>query len=472
MVVTRFPPSPTGDLHVGSARTALYCWLWARKNKGKFVLRIEDTDQERSTQAAVDIILEGMQWLGLDWDEGPIFQTHRFSRYAQIIEQLIDTGHAYRCTCSRDRLETLRAYQTENKLKTRYDGHCRDLNIQNEAPHVIRFKTPKTGSVVIDDVIKGQIVIQNQELDDLILARTDGAPTYNLCVVVDDWDMGVTHVLRGDDHINNTPRQIHILSALNAQIPVYGHMPMLLGSDGKRLSKRHGAVSVLQYREEGILPQALINYIVRLGWSSGDQEIFSQDEMIALFDIKKINNSPAAFNQEKLLWLNQQYFKSFDSQLVGEHLAWHLEKQAITSEQLAQGPALSKVVKAQAERCKTLVEMAQKSLYFYRSVTEYDEKVLAKESTIEKLEYLKELHSVLSELMVDWTEENVQDCLNKLLLKLNIKLGQIAPPLRLALTGGSISPPIDVTLSLLGKKETIERIAQTITLFQNEILVK
>ncbi len=472
MVVTRFPPSPTGDLHVGSARTALYCWLWARKNKGKFVLRIEDTDQERSTQAAVDIILEGMQWLGLDWDEGPIFQTHRFPRYAQIIEQLIDTGHAYRCTCSRDRLETLRAYQTENKLKTRYDGHCRDLNIQNEAPHVIRFKTPKTGSVVIDDVIKGQIVIQNQELDDLILARTDGAPTYNLCVVVDDWDMGVTHVLRGDDHINNTPRQIHILSALNAQIPVYGHMPMLLGSDGKRLSKRHGAVSVLQYREEGILPQALINYIVRLGWSSGDQEIFSQDEMIALFDIKKINNSPAAFNQEKLLWLNQQYFKSFDSQLVGEHLAWHLEKQGITSEQLAQGPALSKVVKAQAERCKTLVEMAQKSLYFYRSVTEYDEKVLAKESTIEKLEYLKELHSVLSELMVDWTEENVQDCLNKLLLKLNIKLGQIAPPLRLALTGGSISPPIDVTLSLLGKKETIERIAQTITLFQNEILVK
>lgn len=470
MIVTRFAPSPTGDLHIGSARTALYSWLWAKKNHGKFILRIEDTDRERSTQAAVDVILEGMQWLELDYDEGPIFQTDRFERYNEIIQQLVDTHHAYRCYCSKERLETLRQSQIENKQKARYDGHCRELTTQPAGPSVVRFKTPQTGSVLINDVIKGQIIIQNKELDDLIIARSDGSPTYNLCVVVDDWDMKVTHVLRGDDHINNTPRQIHIFNALGASVPIYGHMPMLLGSDGKRLSKRHGAVSVLQYRTDGILPQALLNYLVRLGWSRGDQEIFSKDEMINLFDLKNINNAPAAFDLDKLLWLNQYYFKNSDPKLVAKHLLWQLQNQGLTTEQIARGPDLSEVVKAQAQRCKTLVEMAQKSVYFYAPIKEYDEKAVLKELTVEALELLQSLVDIFSAPMLEWTPGNIQDCISKLTDKLGIKLGKIAAPLRVAVTGGSISPPIDITLYLLGKELTIERLEQTIASFKSEVL--
>jgi len=316
-VRTRFAPSPTGYLHIGGARTALFSWLYARRMGGQFILRIEDTDRERSTDASVQAILDGMDWLGLDYDEGPFYQTHRFDRYREVIQQLLDDGQAYYCDCSRERLEKLREQQRANKQKPRYDGCCRDKGLAQSADTVVRFKNPIDGDVVINDLVKGQVVINNRELDDLIIARCDDSPTYNLTVVIDDWDMEISHVIRGDDHLNNTPRQINILRALGAALPVYAHVPMILGSDGKRLSKRHGAVSVLQYKKDGFLAEALMNYLVRLGWSHGDKEVFSRDEMIALFDAVDINTSASTFNPEKLLWLNQQYMMAMpESALV------------------------------------------------------------------------------------------------------------------------------------------------------------
>jgi glutamyl-tRNA synthetase len=304
-IVTRFPPSPTGYLHIGGARTALFNWLYTRKNKGKMILRIEDTDRERSTQEAVEVILQGMHWMGLDWDEGPYYQTQRFDRYAEVTQKLLDQGDAYYCTCSKQRLDDMREEQMANGQKPRYDQRCRHLNLPDSEEAVIRFKNPNGGVVVFDDLVRGRVAVANDELDDLIIARPNGTPTYNLTVVVDDLDMDMTHVIRGDDHINNTPRQVNILKALGAELPVYAHVPMILGEDGKRLSKRHGAVSVLDYDKMGVLPEALLNYLVRLGWSHGDQEIFSIDEMIAAFDIADVNRAPSTFNPEKLLWLNQ-----------------------------------------------------------------------------------------------------------------------------------------------------------------------
>ncbi|MEE9338109.1 MAG: glutamate--tRNA ligase, partial [Methylococcaceae bacterium] len=311
-IKTRFAPSPTGYLHVGGARTALFSWLYARQQGGKFILRIEDTDLERSTQESVDAIFDGMNWLGLAHDEGPFYQTQRFDRYKEIIQQLLDQGDAYYCTCTRQELDELREQQKANKEKPRYNGKCRSANHSSDVEAVIRFKNPVDGEIVINDLVKGDIVIANQELDDLIIARSDGTPTYNLTVIVDDMDMGITHVIRGDDHINNTPRQINILKALGADLPLYAHVPMILGDDGARLSKRHGAVSVMQYRDDGYLPDALLNYLVRLGWSHGDQEIFSIDEMIEFFDLKDVNVSASTFNTEKLLWLNHQYIMNSD----------------------------------------------------------------------------------------------------------------------------------------------------------------
>ncbi|MGD8591156.1 MAG: glutamate--tRNA ligase, partial [Chromatiales bacterium] len=315
-VRTRFAPSPTGYLHVGGARTALFSWLYARKHGGKFVLRIEDTDLERSTAESVNVILEGMTWLGLEYDEGPFYQTHRFERYNEVIGELMDRGMAYRCNCSRERLDGLREAAMQRKEKPRYDGHCRNRQVDPEEPHVIRFRNPDSGIVVVDDLIRGRVVFNNEELDDLIIRRTDGSPTYNLTVVVDDMDMQISQVIRGDDHLNNTPRQINILQALGMPVPQYGHVPMILGNDGSRLSKRHGAVSVMQYREDGFLPEALLNYLVRLGWSHGDQEIFTIDEMIELFDIDAVNKAASSFNTEKLLWLNQHYIKSADPKRI------------------------------------------------------------------------------------------------------------------------------------------------------------
>lgn len=324
-VRTRFAPSPTGYLHIGGARTALFSWLYARKHGGDFVLRIEDTDLARSNAESVNAILEGMNWLGLEYDEGPFYQTQRFDRYKEVIQQLLDTGHAYYCYCTKEELDAMRDQQMAMKVKPRYDGRCRLRGEPREGVSpVIRFRNPAEGITVVDDMVRGRVTFQNTELDDLIIARSDGTPTYNLTVVVDDWDMQITHVIRGDDHLNNTPRQINILKALGVEPPRYAHLPMILGPDGTKLSKRHGAVSVMQYRDDGYLPQALLNYLVRLGWSHGDQEIFSLDELIELFDIADVNHSASAINPEKLLWLNQHYIKTQTSDYVARQLSWHM----------------------------------------------------------------------------------------------------------------------------------------------------
>ncbi len=463
-IKTRFAPSPTGYLHVGGARTALFSWLFARKHGGKFVLRIEDTDLQRSTQDSVNAILEGMTWLGLEYDEGPFYQTQRFERYKEIIQQLLDQGDAYHCYCSKEELERVRAEQMEKKEKPRYNGRCRDNpDSVCEVEPVIRFRNPLDGEVVIKDLVKGGITISNRELDDLIIARADGSPTYNLTVVVDDMDMGVNYVIRGDDHINNTPRQINILNALGVEPPNYAHVPMILGPDGARLSKRHGAVSVMQYRSDGFMPEALINYLVRLGWSHGDQEIFSVDEMIEFFDINDVNSSASAFNQEKLLWLNHQYLMSSDPAHVAHHLSWHMGNLEIDP---SQGPDLVEVVKTQRERCKTLVEMAEASVYFYRDFDEYDEKAAKKNFKQGSDEVLQKLLDEFTK-EDEWNGERLHQIVLDTAESLEIKLGKVAQPLRVAVTGASVSPSIDLTLSLLGREKTLARMQRAIQYIKN-----
>ena len=452
---TRFAPSPTGYLHVGGARTALFSWLYARKHGGTFVLRIEDTDLERSTEESVNAILEGMAWLGLGYDEGPFFQTHRFDRYKALIQELLDQGKAYHCYCSREELDEMRAEQMARKEKPRYDGRCRHRkDIPGGVRPVVRFLNPDDGEVVINDLVKGKIVIRNSEIDDLIIARSDGSPTYNFTVVVDDLDMNITHVIRGDDHVNNTPRQINILKALGATLPEYAHVPMILGSDGARLSKRHGAVSVLQYRDDGYLPEALLNYLVRLGWSHGDQEIFSIDEMVNAFDIPDINHSASTFNTEKLLWLNHHYLMHSDPGHVAHHLRWHLGQLGVDP---STGPDVIEVVKAQRERNKTLVEMAHASLFFYKDFEGYDEKAAAKHLTPASLETLTRLDENLSALS-PWRRESLHDLISATAELLGQKMGAVAQPLRVAVSGTTVSPPIDLTVEILGKEKTLERV--------------
>jgi glutamyl-tRNA synthetase len=458
----RFAPSPTGYLHIGGARTALFSWLHARKHGGSFVLRIEDTDLERSTAESVNAILEGMTWLGLEYDEGPFYQTHRFDRYKAVIQQLLDEGKAYKCYCSKERLEDLREKQMANKEKPRYDGLCRTrVDHPESEPYVIRFKNPVEGSVVVDDMIRGKVVFNNSELDDLIIQRSDGSPTYNLTVVVDDMDMGISHVIRGDDHLNNTPRQMNILQALSAEPPMYAHVPMILGADGKRLSKRHGAVSVMQYRDEGYLPEALLNYLVRLGWSHGDQEVFSVDEMVELFDIAQVNRAASSFNPEKLLWLNQNYIKTSDPAHVARHLSWHLGRKDIDP---STGPDLVEVVRIQQERAKTLVEMADNSVFFYRDFEHYEEKAARKNLTAEVLEPLGVLRARLAE--VEWTPEAIHAAVVATAEEAGLKLGKVAQPLRVAISGGGVSPPIDVTVHLVGRELTLARIDRALQYIQ------
>lgn len=370
-IKTRFAPSPTGYLHVGGARATLYSWLFARNHGGEFVLRIEDTDLERSTPEAIEAIMDGMNWLNLEWDEGPYYQTKRFDRYNAVIDQMLEEGTAYKCYCSKERLEALREEQMAKGEKPRYDGRCRHSHEHHadDEPCVVRFANPQEGSVVFDDQIRGPIEFSNQELDDLIIRRTDGSPTYNFCVVVDDWDMEITHVIRGEDHINNTPRQINILKALKAPVPVYAHVSMINGDDGKKLSKRHGAVSVMQYRDDGYLPEALLNYLVRLGWSHGDQEIFTREEMIKYFTLNAVSKSASAFNTDKLLWLNHHYINALPPEYVATHLQWHIEQENIDTRN---GPQLADLVKLLGERCKTLKEMAQSCRYFYEDFAEFD----------------------------------------------------------------------------------------------------
>jgi glutamyl-tRNA synthetase len=463
---TRFAPSPTGYLHVGGARTALFSWLYARKHGGTFILRIEDTDLERSTAESVDAILQGMTWLGLEYDEGPFFQTHRFPRYKEVIERMLKEGTAYHCYCTRERLENLRNEQMARKEKPRYDGKCRHgvANPPKDIPPVVRFRNPLEGSVVVEDMIRGRVVFQSSELDDLIIARSDGTPTYNFTVVVDDMDMRITHVIRGDDHLNNTPRQMNMLKALGVTPPVYAHVPMILGSDGSRLSKRHGAVSVMQYRDDGYLPEALLNYLVRLGWSHGDQEIFSIDEMIKLFEASSVHSSAAAFNPEKLLWLNQHYIKTADPEHVARHLSYHLGKLGVDP---GTGPDVVEVVRVQRERARTLVEMAANSAFLYKDFDAYEPKDAATHLKAEALAPLSDLHTRLGGLP-QWTAEAIHAAVNAIAEARGLKLGKIAQPLRVAVAGRAVSPPIDVTLFLLGRERTLKRLERAIAHVQSQ----
>ncbi|MFZ5842784.1 MAG: glutamate--tRNA ligase [Pseudomonadota bacterium] len=465
-VRTRFAPSPTGYLHVGGARTALYSYLYARRMGGQYVLRIEDTDLERSTDAAVQAIFDGLNWLGLKEDEGPFFQTKRFDRYKEVIQQMLQAGTAYRCTCTKERLEQLRADQEARKEKPRYDGHCRHHPPADDGkPFVVRFKNPIGGVVAWDDLILGRIEIANDELDDLIIARTDGSPTYNFCVVVDDYDMKISHVIRGNDHVSNTPKQINILLALGATLPQYGHLPMILGQDGQKLSKRHGAVSVIQYRDEGYLPQALLNYLVRLGWSHGDQEIFSMAEMIQYFDVKDVNKSAAAFDTKKLLWLNHHYIKSSPAEEVAAHLEWHMQDQGID---LDNGPALAKVVAAQAERCDNLRTMAQQSRYFYQEFDDYDAASADKQLTAQTRAALASLREQLAAL-AEWNATAIHGAVDAVCKNLGLGFGKVAPPLRVAITGSTASPSIDITAELIGKNRVLARIDRALAFIDKKV---
>jgi glutamyl-tRNA synthetase len=453
-VVTRFAPSPTGFLHIGGARTALFSYLFAKKHGGRFLLRIEDTDRERSTEAAVKAIFDGMEWLGLAADDKPVFQTARYERYRAVAGEMLAAGSAYRCYCTKAELDEMRAGQMARKEKPRYDGRCRDRKGAPDLPSVIRFKNPETGATIVNDLIKGDITFQNHELDDLIIVRSDGNPTYNFCVVVDDRDMKVTHVIRGDDHVNNTPRQINILKALGAQPPAYAHVPMILGSDGVKLSKRHGAVSVIDYRALGFLPQAVLNYLVRLGWSHGDQELFTLEEMVKLFDISKVQKAPARFDMDKLVWVNHEILKNLAPEKAVGEFRWHLERIGV---KLADGPKLEDVVLSQRERCKTFVEMSEKSRFFYEDVKTYNEKDAAKHFTPAAAEILEALAGALKALG-SWTAEAVHRAVHGLAEQRGLGLGQVAQPIRVAVAGMAISPPIDQTLHLLGRERTLARL--------------
>jgi glutamyl-tRNA synthetase len=454
-VRTRFAPSPTGFLHIGGLRTALFSWLYTRRHRGSFVLRIEDTDLERSTPEAIQQILDGLDWAGLDYDEGPILQTQRFDRYKEVIDMLLAQEMAYYCYCTKQELDDLRAEQTARGEKPRYDGRCRDRkDVRAGVAPVVRFKNPLSGSVVVNDVVHGPVEFQNSELDDLIIARSDGSPTYNFCVVVDDMDMDITHVIRGDDHLNNTPRQMNMLLALGREPPVYAHLPMILGADGAKLSKRHGAVSVLQYRDDGYLPEAVLNYLVRLGWSHGDQEVFSIEEMVRLFDIVDVNRSASAFNGAKLAWLNQQHMMRATLSRLVAPLRWHLERAGIvagTDEQLQQ------IAAAQRERAKTLKEMAANSLFFFRAPEAYDDKAVRKHVTPDVIGPLAALLEDLT-ACADWSAPVLHGLIDARAADSGLPLGKLAQPVRLAVCGGTVSPPIDATLAILGKQESLARI--------------
>ncbi len=460
-VRTRFAPSPTGFLHIGGARTALYCWLEARHRGGEFILRVEDTDRERSTQVAVDAIIEGMNWLGLAADEGPFYQTLRMDRYRQAAEDLLKAGKAYYAYETREEIEAMRAAAMEKGEKPRYNGHYRDRNepYRDDPNRVIRFRNPSAGAVVFDDKVKGRIEWSNAELDDFVIFRSDGFPTYNFAVVVDDIDMRITDVIRGDDHVNNTPRQINVYQALGATVPSFAHLPMILGPDGQKLSKRHGAVSVMQYRDDGYLPHALLNYLVRLGWSHGDQEIFSREEMIALFDIGDVNRSAARFDVEKLGWLNQQYLKSDDPADIAPHFEWHLRAAGIDPQA---GPDPIDVIVALRERATTLKEMADKARVWYAPLEEYDEKAVAKHlKTPTAREALEAAYTELDEL-ADWSVEAVHGAIETAAATIGEGMGKVAQPLRVALTGTQVSPSIDHTVYLAGRDEALRRIEAAI----------
>ena len=455
IVKTRFAPSPTGFLHIGGVRTALFSWLYARHHGGRFVLRIEDTDLERSTEASIEAILVGLDWVGIDWDEGPFRQTERRARYAEVAADLLARGEAYHCYCSREELEAMRAVQTARGETPRYDGRCRSRT--QPAPGVqpvIRLKNPKEGTVTVHDLVRGDVTFNNADLDDLILVRSDGMPTFHFGVVVDDADMGITHVIRGDDHLTNTPRQINILRAIGMPVPTYGHLPMILGADGARLSKRHGAVNVLEYRDRGFLPEALLNYLVRLGWAHGDQEVFTREEMIRFFDVSTVNGAPARFDPEKLNWLNQQYISHGDPASLAMHLREHLERRGVDWQA---GPPLVQVVEAYRERAVTLEDMATASAFAFAAAPAMDPKAVQQHLKPAIVPALAAVRAALAALP-DWTKEGIHAAVTQVATAQGIGFGKLGQPLRVAVTGGTVSPPIDVTLVLVGRERTLLRL--------------
>ena len=463
-VRTRFAPSPTGFLHIGGARTALYCWLEARRRGGQFILRIEDTDRERSTDAAVQAILDAMHWLDLDADEGPFYQTQRLARYRQVADELVAAGKAYYAYESKEEIEAMREAAMKAGEKPRYNGYYRDRNepFRDDPNRVIRFRNPTEGSVVFEDKVKGRIEIANSELDDLVIFRSDGWPTYNFAVVVDDIDMGITEVIRGDDHVNNTPRQINIYHALGAPVPEFAHLPMILDKEGKKLSKRTNSVSVMEYREEGYLPHAILNYLVRLGWSHGDQEIFSREEMIALFDIADVNKAASRFDTEKLAWLNQHYLKTDEPQSLAAEFAWHLQRAGVDA---SHGPAPVDVIVALRDRVHTLKEMAERAKIWYGPIADWDDKAVAKH--LKNDSAVAVLDAATSRLATcEWKPEPIHQVIEQIAAELELGMGKVAQPLRVAMTGTQVSPSIEHTIYLTGRAEALKRLAAAAAMAQ------
>lgn len=465
MVRTRFAPSPTGYLHIGGARTALFCWAFAKQQGGSFILRIEDTDRERSTDASVQAILDGMNWLGLDY-EGPYFQMHRLERYQAAVQQLLRDGQAYECYATREEIDALREQQRARGEKPRYDGRWRPENAQRlglKAPAgmkpVIRFRTPDSGEVTFNDLVKGPITVANAELDDLVIMRADGIPTYNFGVVIDDIDMEITHVVRGDDHVNNTPRQINIYKALGASLPLFAHLPMILGADGERLSKRHGAVSVMQYHEDGYLPEALNNYLARLGWSHGDDEKFSMAQLVEWFDLGHISKAPARFDPEKLGWLNQQYLKEGDDARLASLMLPFLERDGCA---VADGPDPLRVVALLKERVSTVEELADAAVYFYRAL-EPSAELRAQHYTAGLSPALTALHGQLAN--IEWSRASISAAMKAVVAEHKLKFPQLAMPLRVMVTGEPQTPSVDATLELVGREQVLARMARELVHF-------
>ena len=450
----RFAPSPTGYLHVGGARTALFNWLLARKTGGTFILRIEDTDVERSTKESVEAILQGMEWLGLDWDEGPFYQSDSFELYKEYVQKMLDDGTAYKCYCTADELNEKRDLAMQEGRKPKYDGTCRERTDQPDAPYVVRFRAPQGGEVAFDDLIKGRIAFPAEELDDLIIQRTDGTPTYNFCVVIDDASMRITTVIRGDDHVNNTPRQIQLYQALGFPVPQFAHVPMILGSDKARLSKRHGATSVIAYRDMGYLPEALMNYLVRLGWSHGDDEIFSREEMIQKFDIGNVGRSASVFNTEKLNWLNAHYIKSSDPEHLADLLLPHLSSRGVST---MVGPGLVSVVETLQERAQTLEEMAERAVFYYNAPQAYDEAALGKFDKAQLAQVFAVVAEKLSAAGAASAAEFDQ-IFKEICTENGWKMPQVGQPVRIALSGGTQAPGIGQIVAVLGIEEAVRRI--------------
>ena len=461
-VITRFAPSPTGDLHIGGARTALYAWAYAKNKKGKFILRIEDTDRERSTPEAIEIIKDGMSWLGLQHD-GPIYyQTARSARYKEVIQQLLVADKAYYCYCSKQELDLLRESQMQQGLKPKYDGRWRPENGKelptppNDIEPVIRFKNPLNGNVTWVDKVKGSISINNEELDDFIIARSDGTPTYNFCVVIDDWDMKITDVIRGDDHINNTPRQINLLKALDAPIPNYAHLSMILGSDGQKLSKRHGSVSVLDFKQRGYLPEAINNYLARLGWSHGDDEIFSMEQFCQWFDLQHVTSSSAQFNDEKLDWLNNHYLRGMSDEV----LATYVIKQLVLNVDEAKiKEKLQRAISLYKERANTLVDLSNQIIFFFEEQKLPDD-LVQKYLDGERLQLIGKFYALFDKL--DWEDEKINAAIKNFVAENAVKFPQIAMPLRVILTGTDHTPSIASIMWILGRDETKQRIQKYI----------